>query len=334
MHLPTTLREVAQRAGVSLTTASRAINQRGYISSDTANRIRKACLELGYDAPRSGKGLFSVQKKLIGMVVPSIIHPFFGQLCQEMEAALAEQDYAMLLCNINEDVAAVEGVIERLNRCAVDGIIVASHTFGAADLSALSMPLIGFDTIFEQAACTISADHKLGGQMAASHLVKRGCANMLQICGDPSANSDCSKRHQSFMDCVTHAGKTCVSVPILGFQELTKRDFYILVSDILSQYPNIDAVFAADRVAVEVLRYFEGTGTRVPEDVQIISYDGTYLTNLSALTLTTVVQPYEELTRCTVEQMTKLIHGEKVQKSIALDGFSIIQGQTTRDIDH
>lgn len=324
-----TLRDVAQQAGVSVTTASRALNQRGYVSKATSEAVKNACLELHYKAGHFEKKLLTAYD-VIALIVPSVIHPFFCQLFQELNDAFMQEGYAMLLCNTYERPEQNSKVLALLKQQHVAGVIVASHTFPTEELAELEVPLIGFDTIFENSMTTISVNHKKGGEMAAEYLIKRGANHALQVCGDPSTNSDCRKRHQSFMNAMIDAGKSCVSVPIFNFREITSADFFDSVSDVLDMYSNVDAVFATDRVAIEIQKYYERKGVRIPEDVQIISYDGTNLVNLISHPLTAIGQPFDLLAKATVDAMMKLLAGETVPPKIVVDELRVIVGSTTR----
>lgn len=331
IQLSPTLQDVAAKAGLSLTTVSRAINGRGYVSKETVHKIRETCIELGYPYSKRRSNSLNEQSFIIGVVVPSLVHPFFGQFCQTLERALSRNGYSMLLYNTLEASTSSDKIISMLKQTGADGLIVASHTFAREDLSTLNIPIVNFDTNSRYSSTVVSANHSLGGEMAARHLVERRCKNILQIISDPYSNSDCEKRHQTFMNYVTRAGCTCVTARILNYQELILPDVSAIIYNILKDYPNIDAVFAADRVAVEVLNCYLQSGVSIPDKVQILGYDGTYLAHLTKPTLTTIVQPIAELADCVVQQMVALLHGEVIPQHIVIDHLQLLQGASTKE---
>ena len=176
---------------------------------------------------------------------------------------------------------------------------------------------------------SIAANHALGGRMAAQALLRGGCRRVLQIVGDLSAKTDAARRHQTFLEEMIAAGCECISLPSANhFADLhSSRE---MIEKVFDQYPGTDAFFATDINAAELLNCATRRGLSVPQDVQIIAYDGTDVLTVLCPQLTVIRQPFEELAEKTVDSMMKLLQGEKVESRIRLDSLTLIQGISTR----
>lgn len=119
--------DVAEKAGVSVTTFSRVLNDRGYISQATRDKVYQAMKELNYQPNELARSLFRRKSNMIGLIVPNVSHPFFSELAYYLEEYAYQKGYKLLLCNSNGDVFKERKYIEMLKKNQVDGIIMGSH---------------------------------------------------------------------------------------------------------------------------------------------------------------------------------------------------------------
>lgn len=324
-----TIRDVAEKAGVSVTTVSRTLNNRGYISEETRRRIDEAIRALDYSPNQLARSLSNAKTQVIGLAVPSICHPFFSQITQQVEHRLFHLGYHVLLCTTEGNPGQESEILEILRQKRVDGIIIGSPRLSDQEYKKASIPVVSFDTCMPGADVSIASNHARGGRMAAEILLRGGCRRVLQIVGDLSAKTDAGKRHQTFMEVMMAAGCECISYPTVNnFTDL--RSYRAVIERVFEEYPNIDAYFATDMNAAEIIHSAERRGFSVPGDIQVVGYDGTDAAAVFCPQLTVIRQPFEELAEKTVDSMMRLLRGEKTESCIVLDDLTVVRGETTR----
>lgn len=330
--LSITIKDVAKRAGVSVTTVSRFMNGRGYISAETQRNILRAINELNYTPNQLARSLFLAKTKMIGFVIPSLINPFFAELTQLIEQKLYDAGFHMLLCTTFGNTDRESDILNILRQHRVEAIIIGSPTLSDQEYHKADVPIIALDTLIPSAATSLRANHHLGGKLAAQRLIQGGCTRALQIIGNPLAHTDAQLRHQSFLQEMSCAGIPCISVPIPAEHDYDKAFQSSIIQSIFKLYPGVDGYFSTDLYALEILKYALQLGLSVPDDLQVIAYDGSSLTNVSFPQLTIIRQPYESLAESIVDATCRLVTGGTVESQIIFDNITLIDGQTTRTV--
>ncbi len=324
-----TIRDVAEKAGVSVTTVSRTLNNRGYISRKTREKIAEAIQALDYSPNQLARSLSNAKTQVIGIVVPSICHPFFSQITQIMGHRLFLSGYHILLFATEGNPGLESQIFDILRQKRVDGIIIGSPRLSDQEYRTADIPIVAFDTHMRGASVSVAANHRLGGKLAAQTLLRGGCRRVLQIVGDLTSKTDAGKRHQAFMEEMVSAGCECISLPAVNnFSDL--RSSHTIVERAFEQYRDIDAYFATDMKAAEIVHCAISRGLSVPGDIQVIGYDGTDTAAVFCPQLTVIRQPFEDLAEKTVDSMMALLRGEHPEPNILLDNLTIIRGTTTR----
>ena len=324
-----TIKDVARLSGVSVTTVSRALNKRGYVSENTMAKIYSAIQELNYSPNQLARSLYNNQTKAIGLVVPSVAHPFFSQMTQLIEQKLYTLGYHILLCTTDNSQDRESNILNILRQHRMDGIIMASPSLPEQEYKKLGIPIVAFDTLMESADVSIEADHPLGGKLAAEMLIDCGCKYAVQIIGNPNEKTDAALRHQKFMDIMIQSGRPCVSIPIIQ-KEMSPAFYDGIAEKVIHDYPDADAFFSTDLFALALLSALLRKKKHIPDDVQIVGYDGTLITSLICPKLTTIRQPFEKLSDRIVDSMMQLLNGETVQPRIVLHELEVVSGETTR----
>ena len=140
-----TLADVAQLAGVSPTTVSRVLNNRGYLSEKTKRSVADAIKTLGYRPNSLARALHGKSTQTVGLIVPAVSLPFFGELAVEVENALAEAGYRILICNSMGRAEREREYLSLLVGNRVDGIISGAHNEGLSEYDTIRMPLVTID---------------------------------------------------------------------------------------------------------------------------------------------------------------------------------------------
>ena len=225
------IKDVAKEAGVSVTTVSRVMNDRGYISEKTRKRVYDAMEKIGYHPNELAKNFFRQKTNIIGLILPDISISFYAE----------ETKY-----------------INMLQRNKVDGIIIGSHTLEIEDYLKIDMPIVALDRYLGENIPIVSADHIQGGILAANHLINCGCKNVVQFSGTNVLNSSANKRHISF-EKVMDDNKVTVHTIEMELNTFSKEQNLHYIDYMFNNYKDIDGVFTTDNMAILKIIGYDGT---------------------------------------------------------------------------
>lgn len=322
------IKDVAKRAGVGVGTVSRAMNGTGYVSSETRRKIQEAIEELEYKPNELARNLFRSRSGIIGVVIPNIEHPFFSRLIKQIEIELYKYDYKTMVCNTIGISNREQQYMDMLERNIVDGIITGAHSLGDEEYLRIQKPIVAFDRDLGPTIPLIHSDHEKGGLLAAELFLKAECKNVLQIGGSMLVHTPSNVRHVVFQDMLEKNGVRVTTVE--GALNMLNFEYYQdVVQQAMEQYPDVDGIFSADMPAVCCLNIAQQKGIRVPEELQIVGYDATFVTKMTTPRITAIDQDISGLARSCVKTIMDLIEGkEDIEYHQILD-VSISEGGTT-----
>ena len=202
----TNIKDVAIKAGVSVSTVSRVMNNRGYISQATKDKVFNAMKDLNYQPNEIAKSLFKKKSNIIGLILPDISTPFYAEETRYIEEELYKLGYKLMLCNAYNSSTREQEYINMLLRNQVDGIIIGSHTLKIEDYLNLNLPIVALDRYLGDDIPVVSADHMEGGKLAALELLNCGCTNILHFSGSSKVPTPSNDRHKSFNDTLEERG--------------------------------------------------------------------------------------------------------------------------------
>jgi len=323
-----TIKDVAEKVGVSVTTVSRVLNNRGYLSEDLKRRVHEAMKELNYQPNELARSLFRKKTNIIGLIIPDISHPFFGEFAKHVEAYAYKNRYKVLLCNSLLDNKKEKEYISMLKASQVDGIIMGSHTLDTEEFTTINLPLVTLDRQLSESIPYVSADHFRGGELATKLLIRKGCRKIAHISGNLKLHLLAKTRYDGFMSTVTEANipHVVVETDLNGF----KYDEYErIVAELFRNHPDIDGVFASsDVIAAQVLKECRRIGRQVPQDVKVVGFDGIKLGEYIAPELSTIQQPIKDIAKTAVKLMIDQINGQPVQRENILP-VKLLEKETT-----
>ncbi len=293
-----TMKDVARMAGVSLGTVSKVINGIP-VGEDYRTRVEAAAKSLGYTVNSYARGLKTNRTYCVALVLPSLRHPFFASLADEVAACLRERGYRCILMITNFDAAVERESFVLVRQNKADGVIALTYS---PDIEVdRSLPVVTIDRRFASWLPCVSSDNYRGGQIAAEKLLSLGCRRPLLFHIGADIPGEPHKRSSGFLDACAAHGVDCASLLLRSSE--TEAGFYqYLDAHIDGGRPDFDGVFcSSDGLAVRVRRHLERHGVRVPEDVQIIGYDGVVNYATRQYDCSTIVQPTAEMARTAVE---------------------------------
>ncbi len=290
------LQDVAARAGVSVTTVSRVLNNRGYLSDDIRRRVGDAVAELGYRPNEIARSLIGQRSGLIGLIVPSVADPFFGELAAGVESALADAGYKLLLCDCRDNPQREEDYLELLQGNRVDGVISSTHNRGVSGYGRADLPIVAIDRRLGEGIPTVFSDNRTGGRLATEHLISRGSRAPIHITATDHPGND---RARAYRETVAEHG---IEPRVLAYGYGSSLDERRAVIETWLTVNACDGVFASDDLsALMVLDWARKVGRAVPESLRVVGYDGTEALRAAAPGLSTVRQPIERMSRRAVE---------------------------------
>lgn len=322
-----TMKDVAKRAGVSVGTVSRVINQEPGIKDITLQKVHAAIEELNYIPDVYARGMKKNKTETVALIIPSVWHPFFGEFAFHVEVALSRRNYKLLLCNISGPKREID-YLTMLQQNKVDGIIAITYS-PIDDYLSSNIPFVSIDRTYEnkKIAC-VSSDNQSGAELAADILMEKGGSHFAFIGGHNKTINETKKRRIYFEKRILEAGYPC---HVLDLDEV-EGDFLERVEDFLVDHPQIDAIFTInDFTALDTLAILEKLGRRVPEDVQVIGYDGVRMAEGRDVLLSTIRQPLELMAEEAVKTLLGILDKEIDPPQITLP-ITYVEGHTTKKV--
>ena len=324
-----TLQDVAERAGVTITTVSRMLNGRVRVSEKTRSKIEKAMLELGYQPNEMARSLAKKSSNLIGLMVPSARQYFFAELIQEVENAVAEHQCQLLLCVSDHEVEKENAYYQMLLGNRVRGIIVASYSQGFEPYARGGAPVVYIERQPEDNTPFAMMDSLQGGRLAGEHLIGKGCRNLLYLSGNAAKNSVSNLRYEGFCAACREAGIPKPALEEAAWEEFVSLDYTETIRRIFLNHPDTDGILASnDLMASTIVRYCMKNGISIPDRLKIVGYDDTAFAALCPVPLTTVHQPISEVARYAVDCLIRRAAGETVPVSTIFP-VRLVERETT-----
>jgi LacI family transcriptional regulator len=293
-----TIADVAARAGVSKTTVSRVLNRKGELDEATAARVRRVIDELGYVPSARAVGLARGRSRVIGMLVPSMIWPWMGEVLQGVVDTVESAGYGVLLFTCTRGEESMRQFATQVSSNAFDGLLVIEPE-GTLDyiteLHGRGLPVVliddrGHQPIFPSVATT----NRNGGASAAEHLISLGRMRPLVVTGH--LRFGCTEdRLDGFASLYAQAGRP-IPPELVTEGDFTFECGRAAVRRLLAAGIEFDAVFAHnDLSAAGALQGVREAGLQVPQDVSVVGFDDVPLASHTEPPLTTVHQPMREM---------------------------------------
>lgn len=320
------IKDVAKLAGVGLGTASRVINNKGSVKPETREKVLRAIKELNYTPNEVARSFQSQSTKIVGLLIPSVRHPFFSELTYHMESQLHRQGYKMLLCNSDAHPQTEIEYLEMLQRQQVAGIIMISYS-DFSQFSNFDLPIVSIDRYLSDKIPHVASDNYQGGLLAANALIEGGAKKIAYMGGQPLFRSSVSDRKRALVDVAREHGLPYVVHETLPCEDHDK----VTATEFLKLYPDVDGVFTStDIFARALIKELHAMGKKVPEDVQVIGFDGIQNNDYFSPILSTIVQPVEEMSKVSVKILLNLIENREICYENILE-VSYRKGETSKD---
>lgn len=328
------LKDIAERAGVSLATVSNVVNGYRPVGEQTRERVQRAIDELGYAPNLSARHLRSGRTGIIALAIPELNNPYFAELAGAAIREAASLGYTLVM----EDTAADRDweltLIDGSRHQIIDGLIFSPVRIRREDVlartSTTPLVLIG-EGVYDVPHDHIAIDNIAASHAAVQHLVSLGRHRIAFI--GAQAGDDRQSAHlrlRGYREALAAAGLPVDPELIATVPQFGRLDgLYAMRRLLISEQPP-DAVFCYnDMVAIGAIRATTETGLRVPEDVAIIGFDDIEEGRFSTPTLTTISPDKEHIGRLAVQALVARIEGKPVKPRDAQSPFRLVTREST-----
>jgi len=327
------LKDIAKLASVSTATVSRVLNDkvRGNMRQETYERIKRIIKETGYTPHALASGLRRGFSKVVGIIIPDNVNPYYAQLSKSVEHECFKHGYLTLICNTNSDVNRERYYMRHLTGQRVSGILLCSIGLSGSEIKSLIHPGIRIILLDEELSDyngeVVVGDDFMGGYIGAQYLFGLGHSDILLITGLDSLSST-RNRLSGFLKCVQESGRK------FNFNMRFEGNYTIdsgfnAVNEAIRRGLVFSAIFSFnDMMAIGAIKALISHRIRVPEDVSVLGYDNIFIDALIKPALSTVATPFEELGRLAVQKLLGFAGDERVKEKRLLLRPVLIERET------
>ncbi|MCR5627839.1 MAG: LacI family transcriptional regulator [Lachnospiraceae bacterium] len=323
-----TIKDVAKEAGVAVETVSRVMNNRGYISEKTREKVTTAMNALNYTPNAFARGLSKKQMDFIAVIVPHVAHPFFAKFISNIEKEATKRDYKIFLYNTSGDRENESEVLTLAQNSLMTGALLFSSDFKLKALEKFNIPIVLIEREGTSKTPSIQCDNAMGGAMAAKHLISKGCKHLIVISTYNPENMPGDDREEAFIKECHNAGVSC-SVYRATPKQYEEMMYYETIETAVRENPDCDGIFAtADLIGAQVIQVCSREGLKIPEDIKLVGFDDVELSRLTTPSMTTIRQPIREMAELAVDMIDRLKDGKTVAHNNIMK-VSLVERETT-----
>lgn len=323
-----TLKDVAKETGLTVSTVSRVLNNRGYISEETRKKVYEAMKKLNYQPNEVARSLSKQSTNTIGVIVPHIKHPYFAELISNLENQAYKHKHKILLFNSREKNEKEREYLEMCSSNRVAGIILCSGNVLVEELTGLNVPLITMERFLENGTAAVECDNMQGGRMAARHLIERGCKHLVHISGIHGSAMPADNRAAGFKEVCELSGVEYQIADTEAYQ-YNNLEYHEVLERLLLENPKTDGIFASsDLIAAQLLQVCHKLNISVPGQLKIVGFDDVNIASLTTPPITTIHQPIKEMAQMAVELLISAGEGNIVPSRTTLP-VSLVVRETT-----
>ena len=321
-----TLKMVAEKAGVSVNTASRAINNKPDISKETKKRILQIAKELGYIRNAAAVALRTKKTGTIGAVIADNRNPFYAEVLNGIEEAAREKNYHIILANTQRDYQKEEEVINLLLAKRVDGLLITPVQDRDDDIKNLidaNIPFVVVGRDFENIEVdAVYNDEVKGGFLATEYLIKKGHKKIASINGFLH-KSPAKGRLEGYKKALKKYGIPFDDA-LVTVGDIDVKDGYERTKQLLEKGLNFTAIFAYnDMMAFGAMQAIKEKGLRIPEDIGLVGYDDIPFASLISPPLTTIRLKKQDLGVESVKLLLSRINGNRKKTKKVMLGVEL-----------
>lgn len=325
----TNIKDLAQHCGVAVSTVSRVLNEHPDVSEKTRQKVLRAASELHYIPNTSARNLVRTTSDTIALLVKGVNNPFFAKLIKVLEREIAQSGYTLELHQMDTSEDELRIGAQLTNERKLIGILFLGGRFNYSpeELSLIKVPSVfctytnSFGTLNAESYSSVAIDDKNAARFAVDTLISRGHRRIAILTDNQDDHSISELRFQGYQDALkSHnipfdpALVACTGT----FSDM--RAIYRATSELIERDRSFTAIFAiADLMAVAAIKALSDHGRRVPEDCSVVAIDGLELSEYLLPTLTTLVQPVEDMGLACANILIELIESRGKHRQVTFE---------------
>jgi len=314
----TTIRDVAQAAGVSISTVSRVLNNKDDVAPETYEKVQEVIDELGYTSSLAARGMRSRRMNVIGLVMPDVGDPFSIQVMKGVSRAIAELDYELIVYTGGEFQRETSADRERrfvslLGGGITDGVIVVTPTTTSFPTAS---PVVVVDPNVETHDCpAVIATNRDGALTAVEYLISLG-HRRIGFIGGRSELQSAVRRLQGYKDGLARAGIP-LDPDLIQTGDYSRKAGFAGTQRLLNLSDPPTAIFASnDQSATGAIKAVLEAGLHVPDDISVVGFDNVPEVAYAHPRLTTVDQSIDKMGYIATEMLISLIEGDALESDL------------------
>ena len=296
-----TLKDIAKHLGVSVATVSRALKDFPDIGAETKAAVKKLAEEWNYRPNTLAVGLRKQKSKIIGVIIPEIVHHFFSSVISGIMDEMEQHGYSIMLFQSNETLFREQRDIDVLLNSRVDGLMISlsnnTTTFEhISNAQKMGIPVVLFDKVTDELDCSqVVVDDQEGAYLATKHLIDQGCKRIAHIRG-PEHPKNAHDRLQGYINALHDAGISVDESLILSCEKVIHEEGYQFAKQLLALPTPPDGIFAiTDAVAIGAMVAIKEHGLHIPTDIALVGFSNWRMAAVVEPTLTSIHQPGYEM---------------------------------------
>lgn len=334
--MPVTVKDIAQRAGVSHSTVSRALNNSSLISEEVADRIKRLAFEMGYFPSAAARTLKTRRSRVLGVIVSSLEDPFFSEILQGIEDGINGSGYSLFIAAAHRDPARERGIVQAMVERSAEGVIVCSTSFSEEQSGQFLQYGVPVVVINNQAAedfrWSIYHDDVDGSRQVTRHLIDLGHTRLAYIGNSLSGRSN-EDRMTGFFQELSAAGLPAAQEFVHAAQGGDPAHGASAVEAFLS-LPEPPTAFVCynDMMAIGALKALQERGLCIPAQISVAGFDNITFSAYTNPPLTTFDQPKRfigaEASRLMLDLLADPQDGAVTSNVRVLQGRLLVRGST------
>jgi LacI family transcriptional regulator len=327
------MKDVAQRAGVSISTVSHVINETRFVSDELRERVLRAMRVLDYQPNVVARSLRTKRTQMVALVIPDITNPYFPEVARGVQDMAEQHDYSVILCNTDRMLSREVRFLKTLRRQRVDGLILNPSGVTSTNLRELQeaqipVLLIG-SQIDHPEFDVVMVDNVKGAWHAVKHLIDLG-HRRIGLVGGSRATSSGEQRFQGYIQALTDHGLP-IDEDLITEGPFTHEGGHECMKQLLSLPSLPTAAFASsDVMAIGALMAVQEASLQVPGDLSLVGFDDIIVASITTPKLTTVAQPKYQTGEMAARLLFNRIESASPpqRQKVVLDHELVVRGST------
>ncbi len=330
-NMSVTLKDIAKKLNVSVSTVSRVVNNKKYVSPKTREKVLKALEEYNYTPNQVARSLKNKSTNTVGIVIPDITEDFFSYIIKGIDHVLVKNGYSIILCDTNESAEREELYLNLLVEKQVDGLILATvskdHKL-IKNIMKRGISVIFIDNLpkLKNSYDSVIIDNAKASYIAVEHLIELGHRNIGIITGKQDETTGYERLIGYKRALIENNIEIDENLITVG--DFKEKSGYNNMKLLLEKNKNMTAVFvASSKMTFGAIKAIKEKGLRIPEDIALVGFDVHDPSGLITPSITTILQPEENIGKAAAELMLKRLSekGEKYHQKIVLEPQLLIR---------